>query len=353
VLPPDGPLLGTWPAARPPAAPTPPRQPQPGSLATHPLRSPLPPDGSGSRVSSRRSTPQGPSPVASPRSVAERLEASLRFEIGAALGGDLPKAHQRGPPPTGPPPLPPGGFPTSREPTMQRAATPVRGAKPRDDPRSEFHIPSARSSRDASSNRPRRTNPEAEASQTDDRGSATPARGASPRHDSRSEFNIPSNAGSSKDAPNRDSWWRRGSTPEGTKESTERSARGDRSSSPAPRPGFRSSSPNPAQAQPKKPSSNASGSRAPSQGSTRANTSPEPRLTERDEHAVAVEVEVKELDRTLRESNGLSQAEKKRLFHEKLKQWHPDKSDTAHAKEVFQWLNSQKRWYLGDTPREG
>lgn len=49
----------------------------------------------------------------------------------------------------------------------------------------------------------------------------------------------------------------------------------------------------------------------------------------------------------------MSQAEKKRLFHEKLKQWHPDKSDTAHAKEVFQWLNSQKRWYLGDTPREG
>lgn len=48
----------------------------------------------------------------------------------------------------------------------------------------------------------------------------------------------------------------------------------------------------------------------------------------------------------------MSQAEKKRLFHEKLKQWHPDKSDTAHAKEVFQWLNSQKRWYLCDSPRE-
>ena len=48
-----------------------------------------------------------------------------------------------------------------------------------------------------------------------------------------------------------------------------------------------------------------------------------------DSNALQLGPQVKELERTLRESNNLSHAEKKRVFHEKLKQWHPDKTDTA------------------------
>jgi hypothetical protein len=43
---------------------------------------------------------------------------------------------------------------------------------------------------------------------------------------------------------------------------------------------------------------------------------------------------VKELERALKASANLPAAERKRIFHDKLKQWHPDKSSSVVATQV-------------------
>jgi len=68
-----------------------------------------------------------------------------------------------------------------------------------------------------------------------------------------------------------------------------------------------------------------------------------------DEQALSVSIEVKELDRTLQASREWPVEDRKRLFREKVKLWHPDKSDSAFATQVFQWLHEQKKWYLPES----
>lgn len=56
--------------------------------------------------------------------------------------------------------------------------------------------------------------------------------------------------------------------------------------------------------------------------------------------------ELKAVEKQMRASMGDPIAVRKKLFKELMLEYHPDKNHQAHAKEVFQFINNSRRWFL-------
>lgn len=59
--------------------------------------------------------------------------------------------------------------------------------------------------------------------------------------------------------------------------------------------------------------------------------------------------EVKAVERRLHETMDEPIAARRKLFKELLVEYHPDKNSSAHAKEVFQYVNNARSWFLVET----
>jgi len=55
---------------------------------------------------------------------------------------------------------------------------------------------------------------------------------------------------------------------------------------------------------------------------------------------------VKAVEQRMRNMLGLSSAERKKALRDLLVEFHPDKNNDAHAKEVFQYVNNARSWFL-------
>jgi hypothetical protein len=56
--------------------------------------------------------------------------------------------------------------------------------------------------------------------------------------------------------------------------------------------------------------------------------------------------ELKAVEKQMRASMGDPIAVRKKLFKELMLEYHPDKNHQAHAKEVFQFINNSRGWFL-------
>ena len=65
----------------------------------------------------------------------------------------------------------------------------------------------------------------------------------------------------------------------------------------------------------------------------------------------AAEVKAKKLavERKLRDLMDKPMAERKKALREMMLEYHPDKSSDEHAKEVFQFINASRSWFLAET----
>lgn len=58
---------------------------------------------------------------------------------------------------------------------------------------------------------------------------------------------------------------------------------------------------------------------------------------------------MKAVERRLHETMDEPIAARRKLFKELLVEYHPDKNSSAHAKEVFQYVNNARSWFLVET----
>uniref|UniRef100_A0A7S4T7F7 SbsA Ig-like domain-containing protein n=1 Tax=Alexandrium monilatum TaxID=311494 RepID=A0A7S4T7F7_9DINO len=56
-----------------------------------------------------------------------------------------------------------------------------------------------------------------------------------------------------------------------------------------------------------------------------------------------------EIDRVLRKRKTAPLMERKKTLRDLMLEYHPDKNDASHAKEIFQFINSSREWFLRDT----
>lgn len=55
------------------------------------------------------------------------------------------------------------------------------------------------------------------------------------------------------------------------------------------------------------------------------------------------------VERKLRDLMDKPMAERKKALREMMLEYHPDKSSDEHAKEVFQFINASRSWFLAET----
>jgi len=95
-----------------------------------------------------------------------------------------------------------------------------------------------------------------------------------------------------------------------------------------------------------KPRSQSGDAGAKASGSAGASPPPKAPVPQEDSN---VSPEVKAIEKQLRAMMDKPIADRKKAFKELLVEYHPDKNSATHAKEVFQYVNNARGWFLVDT----